>query len=173
MNVKDAFLPLLGELVWSVHRGHGTFLTMEFGLPHRIIREPIVASKEASARVKRNLAKRRVTIVGDWHFWIEMAHWEVKTTNCSVSDHDVQAVKIDEALHELDGQKLLSVGFGEQASSCILRFDLGGFIHIFPYENYQHSGKDSETQLWSISHFNTQIVYLKADGTLTTYKLPK
>src|SRR5665213_1331063 len=64
-NPGDAFLPIVGQVAWSVRRGYGTFLTMEFGSPHLIIREPIVASSDASDRVKRNLAKRRVSIVGD------------------------------------------------------------------------------------------------------------
>ncbi|PJI44395.1 MAG: hypothetical protein CTR53_01420 [Ferrovibrio sp.] len=34
MTLESVFRPLIGQLVWSVRKGHGTFLTMEFGAPH-------------------------------------------------------------------------------------------------------------------------------------------
>jgi hypothetical protein len=76
-EVINSFAPLVGELVWQARRGHGSFLTMEFGWPHLLVREPISAVHSVSARVRRNLERRAVAIVGDWHFWVQpnFAHW--------------------------------------------------------------------------------------------------
>jgi hypothetical protein len=72
-NIKEFFVPFIGDMVWQVRRGYGSFLTMEFGLPHLAVREPIFACPGATARVRRNLERRAVAVVGDCHFWVNMA----------------------------------------------------------------------------------------------------
>jgi len=86
---------------------------MEFGSPHLSVREPIAASSGAPPKVKENLAKRRVSIVGDWHLWIQFAQWEIHTASASVRSQDAQVVLIQDALSELDGQILLSANVGK------------------------------------------------------------
>jgi hypothetical protein len=41
-QVQDLFKPLLGQFAWSVDGGVGSMLTLEFGAPHIIVREPKV-----------------------------------------------------------------------------------------------------------------------------------
>src|SRR6266478_1567630 len=80
-QIKDLFAPLVGQLVWQVRRGVGTFLTLEFGTPHLSIREPIVASPDSLARVRRNLQRRGVYVTGDWHFWVQYGEWKISTAD--------------------------------------------------------------------------------------------
>ncbi len=162
-NPEDAFRPMLGQLVWSVRRGYGTFLTMEFGSPHLTVREPIVAASNADAKVKRNLAARRVSLVGDWHFWVEYANWEIKTDNYTIRSEDATLAPIKEGLNELDGQILLSADVAQLDHSCLLKFDLGASLHIWP-------GSEIEDNQWSIYEFDRDILSYKADGTLILEK---
>jgi hypothetical protein len=62
---------LLANMRGRLRRGFGTFLTLQFGGPHRDIREPIQASENASATVKRTLAAdefrlREIFLCGSW-----------------------------------------------------------------------------------------------------------
>lgn len=52
-QVEDLFKPLLGQAAWSVRGGVGSMLTLEFGAPHIIVREPIVARPGRSEKVRR------------------------------------------------------------------------------------------------------------------------
>jgi hypothetical protein len=63
-QVRNLWKPLIGQLVWSVRRGVGSFLTMEFGAPHLSIREPITPKAARSAKVRRALSRRRVFVEG-------------------------------------------------------------------------------------------------------------
>lgn len=157
---EDAFLPIVGKFAWGVRRGHGTFLTMEFGAPHLIVREPIIASPSTSPRVKRNLAKRRVTIAGHWHFWIQYSCWEIHTANYSVTNKDEDVSLVDEALSELDGQILLSAAPGEAPNSCVLNFDLEGSICMSP-------SPEIDNDQWSIHEVGCEIISFDNNGKIT------
>ena len=39
-QIQDLFKPLLGQFAWNVRGGVGSMLTLEFGAPHIIVREP-------------------------------------------------------------------------------------------------------------------------------------
>jgi hypothetical protein len=122
-KLEHAFLPMVGQFVWCVRRHDGTFLTMEFGSPHLTVREPIAASSGAPQEVKKQLARRRISIVGDWHLWIMYAEWEIHTASYSMRSQDVEFALIEAALNELDGQILLSADPGEIPYSCLLNFE--------------------------------------------------
>jgi len=64
------FRGIYGKPCGNVKPGHSSFLTLEFGLPHLEVREPIVARKGASPRVQKVLARRNVFVHGEWHLWI-------------------------------------------------------------------------------------------------------
>lgn len=160
-DLEDIFRPVVGRLAWSVRKGHGSSLTVEFGSPHIAVREPIAASPGASEKVRRNLAKRRVTLVGEWHFWIQYAQWRIQTANFAATSEMEEIALIDDALDELDGQKLLSVTLGSTPQAHTLNFDLGGSLHIWPsFENYDDQ--------WSLYDANGSIVIFKRDGTFVT-----
>src|SRR5450631_3504297 len=58
------FCPLTGLPARLVRRGHGSFLTLEFGAPHLRIREPEVASPDMDEQVAALLRRRKVTPPG-------------------------------------------------------------------------------------------------------------
>ena len=157
---EEAFLPLVGQLVRSVRRGYGTFLTLEFGSPHLVVREPIVASPEAPPRVRKRLARRRVTVAGDWHLWVQYAQWKIQTENYSTASEDADAALIEGALEELDGQRLTSSSEGPEPHSCILRFDLNASLHIRP-------SSETDDDQWSIYEANGRIASCSNRGEIT------
>src|SRR2546430_10306599 len=109
-KIDNLFAPIVGELVWSVRRGHGSFLTMEFGQHHLEAREPIQkhVQNRTGSKVNRQLRRRGVFAAGQWSLWIQHAEWKVAITGETRGFDDSNA-DIDSVLQEIDGQKLVSV----------------------------------------------------------------
>jgi hypothetical protein len=158
-KIEDFFVPFIDQVVWQVRRGHGSFLTMEFGAPHLAVREPIVPSAGTSGKVRRNLLRRHVDITGDWHFWVQYSNWTVSTSNGVLTSCDARGSPSDECLADLDGQRLVSVEAHAQARSSMFKFDLGASLEMSP------SAEIPDDQ-WSVYSWDGDIVSCRADGTL-------
>ena len=155
-QVLDLYKPLIGQLAWSVRRGVGTFLTLEFDLPHLLVTEPRMSNAE-SAKIRRMASRRRVFVEGDWHFWIRDTRWRLRTAG-GVIDHDSD-LSDNECLKDLEGQRLLSVEMREE-SVLELTFDLGGKLEL-------GGPLDGEETQWSLYHWQDMAAHFEADGTLT------
>ena len=160
--VQNPWKPLIGQLVWSVRRGVGTSLTMEFGNPHLSIREPISIA-QGSDRVRSDLARRRVFIVGDWHLWIQYGNWAVHMPNASLNSNDKVGTALDKSLELLDGQRLQSADSIVGSATLILRFDGEAAVTVSPAEDIQDT-------LWSLHLWSGDIVTCDFDGSLTMEK---
>ena len=160
-NALDVFHPLLGQLVWSVRRDE-SFLTMEFGAPFLSVREPVVASSGASPKVRRNLARRRVFVQGEWHFWLRDCEWEISTANYSISRRDVGNAVAD-CLQELDGQRLQTVENGRLPDSLSFRFDLGAELQIWALVG-------PEDDRWSLHSRGGDVAVCQGNGELVFEK---
>ena len=144
LDAKELFRPLIGKHAWQVRRGYGTFLTMEFGEPHLEIREPRAVDSDASKSVRRGFERRRISVVGDWHLWVQYCMWTVRTKNLEASSEESDLSKIDTCLEELDGQALLVVEEDFAASVCTLHFDLGAIVTLSPSPEFL------EDDLWML-----------------------
>jgi len=160
-QIKKFFVTFIGQLAWQVRRGHGSFLTMEFGMPHLAVREPIAASWDSLEKVKRNLQRRRVTVTGDWHFWVQYGDWKISTSSGVLTSGHLQSSEADECLRDLEGQKLTSVEPGNRRGAWLFKFDLGGILEIWP------STQLPEDQ-WSFHGWDGEIVTCRSDGTLVS-----
>jgi hypothetical protein len=154
---RQVFQPFIGQLVWMLQRGIGSFLTVEFGKPHLLIGEPKVPRYAHSARVKRHFRRRRVYVTGDWHFWIQ-CEWKISTqTGTLTSDHR-PGTRRDECLQDLNGQALVSVAKAKRRHSLRFKFDLGGELEMWPTPGL-------DTLHWSLHGWNGEIVtFRKALG---------
>jgi len=159
-TIDQAFCHLRGQLAWSVHKGHGSFLTFEFGKPHITIREPVATSADASERVRKTLARRRVFITGDWHLWIQNAHWEIETRYEKINSDTFDTDSLEETLKELDGQRLLSVSACSGEGSCVLAFDLGASLALRP-------NVDVDDEQWSIHARDGSWIRCGMNGSLS------
>lgn len=164
MNVmqspRESFDPLLGKLVWSVRRGVGTFLTMEFGEPHLRVREPIEPRESTEPRVVRRLKSRVVHIEGDWHLWIQHAGWKLTTAHGRLDSDDDIGKSADTALADLDGQKLVSAVASSNGKRWHLKFDLGGELEIWPAP---YEAQESD-ELWGLYSWEGKIVICRQNG---------
>jgi hypothetical protein len=160
-TVEEVFEPLIGKWAWQVKRGYGSFLTMEFGNPHLEVREPKLVGADVSAHVRENFRRRRVTVVGDWHLWIQYCDWQVVTANRSISSIETDnPYMVDECLAELDGQILTSARAEGRDPATVFRFDLGGMLQVSP------SMDQPEEYLWTLYQRNVRTFALGADGRL-------
>jgi hypothetical protein len=159
MNAIEAcFQPLYGRPCWDAKSGFGSFMTMEFGEPHLEIREPRVAVFSKSKRAQQLLARRLVTVRGEWHLWIYCCEWHVYTGHKLVGDSALESSskrRIVRAARELDGQKLVSVTVDPSCGGSTFRFDLGSRLETRPYE-------DSEQ--WMLFEPSGEVLTYRADG---------
>jgi hypothetical protein len=155
MHIEESFRNLYGKPCWHVNPGYGSFLTLEFGEPHLEIREPIVAAKSVSARVRRDLARRAIYIHGEWHLWIYCCNWEVLSGSKCIGDGATRA-KMRRAAEFLDGQALTGFSMSLQDMSCTFKFDLGATLKTWPY--------DDDSEQWMLFEPSHMVLSVRADG---------
>ena len=158
--IGEVFQDLIGLCAWKVENGWASFLTMEFGEPRLEIREPRPDIHDASARVKRNYVRRRVTIVGRWHFWLQHCTWVITTSGGSLSSADEDAETIKARLEELDGQILISVSESPDNLSCKFEFDLGGALQTAALID-----SNADNDQWTLHHADGRVFAYGRDGT--------
>jgi hypothetical protein len=155
---ESVFSKIYGKPCWGVKQGHASFLTFEFGKPHIVIREPIVASKNASSKVRESLARRRVYSRGQWHLWIYCCDWEALFRGKRVRSSSTDA-KIGQAADFLNGQKLVRFSILPRKLQCVFEFDLGGVLKTRPF--------DRESEQWLLYEPTKKVLILRADGLYT------
>jgi hypothetical protein len=153
--LESIFSQIYGKPCWGVKKGHGSFLTFEFGKPHIEIHEPIVTSKNASLRVRKSLARRRVFIHGQWHLWVYCCDWEVLFRGKRVGGSSTDA-KIHRAADFLDGQKLVRFSVQPRKLQSVFEFDLGGTLKTLPF--------DKKREQWLLYGPGNRVLVLRADG---------
>ena len=157
-EIKDLLQLLVGELVWQVKRGDGTFLTMEFGTPHLVVRE-LIKSKSEMPRVVRLLAHRRVFIHGDFSLFIQDSRWSISSKDQTVG-LDTSETVVREMLRDLDGQRVTTVNFSK--ADTILEFDLGATVRL----GKSIIPNDARSDLWSLTPFGSPGLSLLNDGSI-------
>ena len=130
--LRRAFASVTGLPAWKVRKGHGSFLTMEFGKPHLVVREPIVAAPEASDEMRTALRRRRVYPRGEWHLWIYCCHWRALSNGTELAWSESSGEQIEAAANEIDGQVLTTVEADPATESSAFGFDLGGSLQTWP-----------------------------------------
>lgn len=160
-QLEVVFSPLIGNLVWNVHRGEGRYLTMEFGNPHLRVVEPRGHTSATSKRLQRWSRMRGVYVYGDWALFIQ-GDWKIAVEDDWLhSDDDVVPYSLKEdCLKNLSGQRLMSVEAAEDGRYLSLAFDLTGKLEIWP------PARDDDNQ-WSLHSWDGGTVGLDHGGKLT------
>ena len=153
-QIEKSFKPLRDLPCWGVKRGYGTFLTLEFGEPRLVIREPI-ASASGTVKVRRMLARRLAYVAGEWHLWIYQCMWAVYNGATCVGDWSSPR-RIDKAAQFLNGQKLSGVDVSTRGSKTRFSFDLGAVLLTQPYNR--------TAEQWLLYEPNGNVLILKAGG---------
>lgn len=152
---ESAFKKLYGKPCWGVWKGIGSFLTFNFGKPHLVIREPIVASAEASKKVRECLARRGANVKGDWRLWIYCCAWEVLSNGKKVAQSESSDNRIKRAADILTGQKLVRFTIVPRGLRCIFEFDLGGILKTKPFSRTHEQ--------WLLYEPTGKVLVLRAD----------
>jgi hypothetical protein len=159
--LRRAFAPLIGLAAWSVRKGHGSFLTFEFGTPHLVTREPVAAKHDTSERVRKSLARRRVYPAGEWHIWIYCCNWRVWSEGAEMACSESPDDKIVAAADDIDGQLLMDVIADPKKGTSKFTFDQGSLLETWPWD-------DGNEEQWML-YMNTNDVFsYRADGCYQT-----
>ena len=132
--------PLFGQKPWNVKLGHGTFLTLEFGLPE---------DRRSPAAV----------IHGQWHLWIENCAWRIDCDGKIFVGCEDEREQIHSALAQIQ--------FGELDSGQIdpksldLRLGFGSVL----LRTFSTSASGEEQ--WSLYKPDRKVWIAKAGGNLT------
>jgi hypothetical protein len=146
---------IVGEPCWGVKPGHGTSLTLEFGKPRLEVREPRAAAVPVSKKLRQNLARRRVSIIGEWHLWICWSDWELYRKGKRLGDSSTRR-SMQRAVDFLDGQKLTRFSILPQRVQSIFVFDLGATLKVFQ--------RDKNSDQWMIFGPYNKVLVLRSDG---------
>ncbi len=154
--ITTAFSPVIGLPCWGAVRVHGSIVSLEFGIPHLIVREPRV-STAASVQVRQRAAERLVKPVGEWNLTVFACHWHIVLTGDELANDDSSHEQIEAATRRLNGQKMTMVALDAVARKTAFTFDLGATLTTWPYE------ADDDEQ-WSLYQPGRRVLTYRADG---------
>ena len=128
-TIQESFKPLLNDHAWNVKKGHGSFLTFEFGTPEFKFGAPTV---RATASFPSNEhPTRQVAIHGKYHLWIYCCNWRISIDKQQIAFEESSDEGIQNAAEFLNGQKLTSVNIDIKNAITRFSFDLGGELLTF------------------------------------------
>lgn len=133
--IEGVFRPIYGRPCWGVNYERYLNLSLHFGPPHLIIREPHSTASQSSA-VRRNAARRLVTVGGRWWLWIFTSYWRLSYNGVVISNQRrYDSGKVRNMLCDLEGQKLIRVRVNPKNSSTRFEFDLGAKLDVWKLDD--------------------------------------
>ncbi|MDA0835399.1 MAG: hypothetical protein O2955_22005 [Planctomycetota bacterium] len=158
-SVHNLFRPVFTHPCWGLHYRRQLSLSINFGNPSLRIREPI-ASKSQSKRVQENMARRLVTLRGEWWLWIYLCYWRISYKNKQLATGSSSSKKIADALWQLEGEKMTSVQFNAKRGITEFSFDLGSTLTCRPMT------QDPDAELWFFYLPDGNVAVARRDGTV-------
>lgn len=150
---QDILQPIIGQFVWGVKQGYGSFLNLEFGKPKTEF-SGIHKPKEKNKFPFNEFESRHVTIKGEHSFFIYMSNWKIYAKENELAHDESERDEIEFAVGFINGQKLNSIKINTKENITELRFDLCGIL-VISGENYA----DEINEMWNF--------YTKSDKVLT------
>lgn len=139
--------PILDQIAWGVAKGHGSFLTFEFGSPSLVVHDhPSRNRRSAYAR-------------GAWSLWIYCCHWRITRSGEQLAWSEDDATTITNAAAYLNGQRLSAIAVSPSDGHTRFSFDLGGVLETWPYgddpaeEQWNVTGHDAVFRVNAASHY--------------------
>ncbi len=163
--ISEAFRAVLGLPSWLVRKGHGSFITLEFGEPQLRVDEPRLLPVFIDGGPPKAMV-RGSHVFGQWHLWIYLCLWELKLETVELAHCESDDVTIARALAVLNGQALASVEVNPVNGSTAFTFDLGCFLVTRPAPADDSDGEPAEQ--WMLYQPLGEVLTLRSDGQ---YKL--
>lgn len=151
--IGSAFADVIGKPCWLARRGHGSFLTFEFGQPHLQIREPMVASSSQLLR------RRGISVHGEWHLWIYCCEWRILEDGRVIAHSEGSDGEIDKAVRRLDSQKLTAVAVAPATGASRLDFEGDLILATSRMDETDHSCEN-----WMLNTPDGYWLSYRADG---------
>ena len=127
--IYDLFEPIILQKVQKSYSGFGSFIVIQFGMD--------LISLSSSA-------KEIFSIRSEWYFWVDMSFWDLKANGKIIAHDEDLREKIDAAVKELEGKKLLDVKLLNDEYDMVLVFESGISLHLIA----NNTEKDNEQ--WSL-----------------------
>jgi hypothetical protein len=143
-SVEKLFDALLDQPAWSVRHTHGSCFFMEFGNPHRVVREPLPVRDGIPPEQTAKRRRRKIFFRGDWSLLIYACNWSLQAWEFSASS-DSTPSEMAMPFEAVDGQYLKTVHYDALTRTTTLMFDLGAQLRLWPNEDVD----DHESQ-WSL-----------------------
>jgi len=144
-----------GKPSWDVHKGHGSFVTFEFGKPKLEVSKKVLRPKAGAKFLK--YPKRMAKVHGDWHLWIYCCHWEIRQHGRRIAHSESEDQKIDKACNFLNGQLLTKVVVTPRTWKTDFYFDLGGHLQTSSY-------RSEPIEMWMMYCPDGRVFTLRDDG---------
>ena len=158
--IENSFKPLYGEPCWEVNHERYLNLSMNFGRPRLLVREPFETTSKLE-RVRAKAAQRIVTVRGQWWLWITTAHWRLTSHGTSLATDCSSNKKIERARLQLRGQQLINVAVQPKTGATRFTFDLGCVLlarRLKP--NY-------DADVWMLYKPNGYVLSVYSNGTFS------
>jgi hypothetical protein len=152
-DIQEIFKPIIGQIVWGVEQGYGSFLNLEFGNP-KIELSQVQKPKKEKKFPYNSFESRLVSVKGEQSFFVYMSNWKIYANNKELAYDESLRDDIEFALMFINGQKLQTIQIDSTNNTTELRFDLGGIIRI-TNETYN----DEVNEMWNF--------YTESDKVLT------
>lgn len=154
--VQRVLARLYGKPCWNVRKGYGSFLLLEFGRPRLSVREPVLVPPWKPASVRRIMARRGVSVDGEWTLWIYICRWTLFQKGRESATHASSERKINSAARELNGQALVRASVDPRSGNSVFEFDLGGRLET--------RRRGPEDEQWSLGVPRGRVLQVRGDG---------
>ena len=126
MTIDEVCRLLSQYPAWLPRKGVGSFLTIEFGPPHLVVREPLT-----KPGVRERLRRRRVDVKGEVHLWVKADHWTLQAADWSITSNDGER-EITRKLDVLSGQKIIQILVEQDKTLLVFEYGERLIIDIDP-----------------------------------------
>lgn len=161
-EISIAIKQVLHQRTWQCKKGHGSFLTLDFGTPIISYLEPKIAKKNIGIYGNKfpfnKYAYRKTLIKGEYHLWIYYTNWKIFVDNIEIAFDNSNGDTIDDATYFIQGQAITKVKIYKQPYKTIFYFDLNTKLEC--YNNTYEKGKE----MWILFSPDRNTITFRNDG---------
>jgi hypothetical protein len=161
MNIIGrSFQSLYGKPCWGLRYCRQLNLSMNFGKPSLHIREPFHSSSKSEV-VRRVMARRQVTVRGQWWLWVLCSYWRLTSEGVELATGSSSHRRIERAMAQLKGQALVGVDVQPRTGATRFMFDLGCVLQCRRFQ------RDSDAELWMLYKPSGYVLAVHGNGTFS------
>lgn len=166
--ITEKLINILGKYSFKAEKGHGSFLTFDFGQPtveYNETKKPIKYGKFKKVYPFNKFTFRRVNLKGDYLLWIFCTDWKIFVSDIEISHSESKDKIIENAMYYLEGQKIIKIEIQISPTKTIFYFDLNSKLECrnINYDNHDES--------WFIYDNVDEVLTFRQDGKFNLSKI--